>query len=139
MKCLTLSTVLLLAFAANSIAQSESRLEPLVASIAVTNLQMEGTNINNLLAQIAYNYNVPISLELATNEDLLNSKSLVVRVKKGTLATVLDDIFRQKPSYLWEASESTIKVFPRSDYRDPLLQTLLEMKIAPACPEIRRK
>jgi hypothetical protein len=30
----------------------------------------------------------------------------------------------------WEASDSSIRVFPKSDYRDPLLQTLLEIKIA---------
>lgn len=42
----------------------------------------------------------------------------------------MDDIVRQKPSYMWEANERTIKVFPKSDYRDPLLQTLLETKIA---------
>jgi len=130
MKFLTLSTVLLILFATNSIAQSEIRLEPVFTSIAVTDLRVEGTNINKLLAQIAYKYNVPISLEIATNEDLLNGKSLAVRVKKGTLADVLDDIVRQKPSYLWEANESTIRVFPKSDYRDPLLQTLLEIKIS---------
>lgn len=78
MKFLTLSTVLLILFATNSIAQSEIRLEPVFTSIAVTDLRVEGTNINKLLAQIAYKYNVPISLEITTNEDLLNGKSLAV-------------------------------------------------------------
>ena len=130
MRLLALSTVLLIVFAANSFAQSQTRLEPVATSITVTDLQIEDININKLLAQIAYKFNVPISLEIATNEDLLNGKRLAVRMKKGTLADVLDDIVRQKPSYLWEANDSTIKVFPKSDYRDPLLQTLLEIKIA---------
>jgi hypothetical protein len=100
------------------------------ADKAVTDLRIEGTNINKLLAKIAYQYDVPISLEIATNEDLLTSKSLIVQLKKGTLADVFNDIVKQKPSYSWEASDRTVRVFPKSDYRDPLLQTLLEIKIA---------
>ena len=84
-------------------------------NIAVTDLRIEGTNINKLLAKIAYKYDVPISLEVATDEDLLNSNSLTVQLKKGTLADVFDDIVKQKPSYRWEASDRTIKVFPKSD------------------------
>jgi hypothetical protein len=131
MKLLRLSTLLIIICAASSFAQSGSRrLETSAANIAVTDLQIEGKNINKLLAKIAYKYDTPISLEVATNEDLLRSKNLTVQLKKGTLADVLDEIVRQKPSYMWEANESTIKVFPKSDYRDPLLQTLLEIKIA---------
>lgn len=131
MKLLRLSILLIMVFAASSLAQSETRrLKKGVTDIAVTDLQIGGQNINKLLATIAYKYDVPISLEIATNEDLLKSKSLTVQLKKGTLADVLDEIVRQKPSYLWEAGETTIKVFPKSDFRDPLLQTLLEVKIA---------
>lgn len=131
MKLFRLSMLLIIICAASSFPQSASRsLETSAANIAVTDLQIEGKNINKLLAKIAYKYDIPISLEVATNEDLLRSKNLTVRLKKGTLADVLDDIVRQKPSYIWEANESTIKVFPKSDYRDPLLQTLLEIKIA---------
>jgi len=130
MKLLRLSTLFIMVFAASSFAQSESRgLQKNATDIGVTELQIEAKNINQLLAKIAYKYDVPISLEVATTEDLLKSKSLTVQLKKGTLADVLDDIVRQKPSYMWEANESIIKVFPKSDYRDPLLQTLLEVKI----------
>ena len=124
MKLLGLSTLFTIICTASSFAQTSA------AKIAVADLQIEGQNINKLLAKIAYKYDVPISLEVATNEDLLRSKTLKVQLKKGTLADVLDDIVRQKPSYMWEANERTIKVFSKSDYRDPLLQTLLEIKIA---------
>lgn len=125
-----LITLLIILFTASSTVLSNTRGSGKAADIAVMDLHIEGTNINKLLAKIAYKYNVPMSLEVATNEDLLNSKSLTVKLKKGTLADVLDDIVKQKPSYIWEADESTIKVFPKSDYRDPLLQTLLEVRIA---------
>lgn len=124
-----LSMLLMIAVAA-SLAQSESRsLETNATNIAVTDFEIEGKNINKLLARIAYKYDVPISFEVATNEDLLNSKLLTVHLKKGILADVLDDIVRQKPSYMWQVSDNTIKVFPKSAYRDPLLQTLLEIRI----------
>lgn len=126
-----LITLLIIVFAAGSFSQSEARgLGKSAADIAVTDLRIEGTNINKLLAKIAYKYDVPISLEVATNEDLLKSNSLIVQLKKGTLADVFDSIVKQKPSYRWEASDRTIKVFPTSEYCDPLLQTLLEIKIA---------
>lgn len=126
-----LITLLIIVFAAGSFTQSEVRgAGKSAADIAVKDLRIEGTNINKLLAKIAYKYDVPISLEVATNEDLLKSKNLVVQVKKGTLVDVFDSIVKQKPSYRWETSDGTIKVFPKSDYRDPLLQTLLEIKIA---------
>jgi len=126
-----LITLLIILFAFGSVAKSEARgLIKNAADLAVTDLRIEGTNINKLLAKIAYKYNVPISLEVATDEDLLKSTSLTVQLKKGTLADVFDAIVKQKPSYTWETSDRTIKVFPKSDYRDPLLQTLLEIKIA---------
>ena len=121
----------IIVFAGGSFAQSEARgLGKSAADIAVTDLRIEGTNINKLVAKIAYKYDVPISLEVATDEDLLKSHSLTVQLKKGTLADVFDDIVKQKRSYRWEADDGTIKVLPRSDHRDPLLQTLLEIKIA---------
>ena len=71
-----------------------------------------------------------MSLEVATNEDLLNSNSLTIKLKRGTLADVLNNVIRQKPSYVWEASEGSIRVFPKSEFRDPLLQTLLATRIS---------
>jgi len=96
----------------------------------VTDLRVEARNIHLLLAKIAYQYNVPISLEVATDEDLLDGKHLNLNVNNGTLAEVLDSIVKEKPSYAWDVSEGTIKVFPKREFRDPLLQTLLEVTIS---------
>jgi len=127
MKLLGPITLLLMIFTSTSFAQSEARSrEKKLIDIPVTDLQIEAKNINQSLAEIAYKFSVPISLEVATDEDL--SKGITVRLKKGALADVLDNIVRQKPSYTWEASE-TISVFPKSEFRDPLLQTVLEIRI----------
>jgi len=128
MKVLGLSTLFLVIFTSTSFAQSEARgREKKPIEMAVTNLQIEAKNINQALAEIAYKYSVPISLEVAIDEDL--SKGLSVQLKKGTLADVLDNIVKQKPSYTWEAMETTISVFPKTGFRDPLLQTVLEIRI----------
>jgi len=130
MKLLGVSMLLAVSFIASGFAQSEARsLDENPANVAVKDLQVEAVNINHLLVKIAYQYEVPMSLEVATNEDLLDGKSLGVHVKQGTLADVLNSIVKQKPSYTWDVNESTIRVFPKSEYRDPLLQALLEIKI----------
>jgi hypothetical protein len=53
-----------------------------------------------------------------------------VQVTKGKIADVLDSIVKQNPAYTWQASETSIRVFPRSEFRDPLLLTLLELRIS---------
>lgn len=131
MRFLKISMLVLVAFASSSLAQSDPRtLGKDASAVTVSDLRIEERNINHVLAKIAYTYNVPISLEMATNEDLLKGKNLSVQLKKGTLADVLDGVIRQKPSYIWEASEGGIRVFPKTEFRDPLLQTLLETKIS---------
>jgi hypothetical protein len=100
------------------------------ADIAVTDLRLEAKTINQALAEVAYKYSVPISLEAATNEDFLKSRRVTVQVTKGKLADVLNRIVKQKPAYTWEVSDTSIRVFPKGDFRDPLLQTLLELRIA---------
>ena len=86
-------------------------------------------NINQALAEVAYKYSVPISLEAATDEDFLKSRRVTVQVTRGKIADVLNSIVEQKPADTWEVTETSIRVFPRSDFRDPLLQTLLELRI----------
>lgn len=130
MKLLTVSILLGLLMATSSIAQSDSRNGPRsAADLTVTDLEIDGGNINQVLAKIAYKYSVPISLEVAIDDDLLKSAHVSVHVKRGKIADVLDNIVKQKPSYTWEFGPSTIRVFPKNEFRDPLLQTLLALRI----------
>ena len=131
MKHFTKSMLIILILAINMFSQSESGPPHLNAGdVVVTDLRLEAKTINQALAEVAYKYNVPISLEAATNEDFSKSKRVTVQVTKGKIADVLDTIVKQKPAYTWEASETSIRVFPRSEFRDPLLQTLLELRIS---------
>lgn len=130
MKLFGMAAVLVIVFSAGTFAQSKShssREENI--NLPVEDLQIEARNIHLMLSKLAYEYNVPISLEVAFDDDLLNSKRLKVNVKKGTLADALDSIVTQQPTYSWKSSESTIRVFPKDEFRDPFLHTLLETKI----------
>jgi len=131
MKHFTKSMLIILTLSITMFSQSESGPPHLnAADVVVTDLRLEGKTINQALAEVAYKYSVPISLEAATNEDFSKSKRVTVQVTKGRIADVLDSIVRQNPAYTWKASETSIRVFPRSEFRDPLLQTLLELRIS---------
>ena len=131
MRLFAISSLLLIVSTATSFAQTGSQGSGAEkCNLPVKDLQIEARNINLLLSKLAYQYSVPISLEVAIDDDLVNSKILKINVKKGTLADVLDSIVLQSPSYGWELSGSTIKVLPKQDFRDPLLQTFLETKIS---------
>lgn len=112
----------------NAFAQSVKR-HINAADIVVTELRLEAKSINEALADVAYKYSVPISLEAASNEDFLKSTRVTIQVSSGKIADVLNKISKQRPAYTWEANETSIRVFPKSEFRDPLLQTLLGLRI----------
>lgn len=131
MKLIALIALILMLFTVRAFAQSEAqRLPPKGIDLRVTDLEVEAENINLLLSKIAYQYRVPISLEVASNDDLLKSKYLKVNVKNGTIGDVLNRVVKQTPLYTWEISDGVIRVFPKSESIDPVLQTLLEVRIS---------
>ena len=131
MKHFTTNMLVILILTTNMFSQSESGHPHLGASdVVVKDLRIEAKTMNQALAEVAYKYSVPISLEAATNEDFSKSRRVTVQVTKGKIADVLDSIVKQKPAYTWEVRDMGIRVFPRSEFRDPLLQTLLELRIS---------
>jgi len=130
MKIIAKSTFAVMIFASSLIAQSGARgLNQKSVDLKVSDLEVEATNTNLLVSKVAYQYKVPISLEVATNDDLLVDKHLRVNVKNGTLRDVLDSVCNQILFYTWDMNDNVIRVFPKSKFRDPLLQSLLEVKI----------
>jgi hypothetical protein len=131
MKVLGLSALLVLVLISSSSGQSKGHaFDRNVADLSVTNLHIRAENINKLLAHIAYKYGVPISLETAVDENLLKSKDLTVQLRNGRLADVLNLVVKEKPSYVWEATRGIVRVFPKEEFRDPFLETLLAARIS---------
>jgi hypothetical protein len=129
MKFYGISALLVIVLTASLFAQSELRVvKEEILNLPVTELQIEARNIQLLLSELAYKYSVNISLEVAFDDDLLSGDPLRINVKKGTLADVIENTVAQRPSYTWEFSDGVI-VFPKNDFRDPLLPALLQTKI----------
>ncbi len=99
-----------------------------LADLRVENVSVKRSNVLLALADIAANYNVPIGLEVSSDDDLLKERNIIVRMKKGTLKQVLDSVVGQNPLYTWDIVDDVINVFPKSD-REPFLKALLETRI----------
>jgi hypothetical protein len=105
------------------------RTEQNQTDIVVTDLQAGAENLHLMLATIAYKYKVPISLEVATDDNLSAGIPIIVHMKSGTLANVLDLIIEQRPSYTWQLSDNVISVFPKREARDAVLESVLDTRI----------
>jgi hypothetical protein len=85
-------------------------------------------NVPVALYDIADKYNIPIGVEVSSEDDPQKDGNISVQINGGTLRDVLNSIVSQNPIYTWDVEDGVINVYPRGN-RDPLLQTLLEAKI----------
>jgi hypothetical protein len=97
--------------------------------LPVKNLQMKGNNIGLILSRFSSNNNIPIGLEVSSDDDLSITKSIRIDIKNGTVEDVLNTIVNQRPIYSWEIRDNVINVFPREANRDFLLKEVLETKL----------
>ena len=95
----------------------------------VLDVSIQGKNIALLLSKFAYERNIPIGFEVASNDDLLADGSVNVQIARGTVRDVLDAIVAQKPIYTWRVEDNVINVFPKEANRDHLLKAVLETTI----------
>lgn len=96
--------------------------------LPVKDVRIQGENIHLILSEIAYKYNVPIGLEVSSNDDLLKDNRIEVDVKDGTIKDLLNSVVRQRTLYIWEVRDNVINVFPKENNRDLSLKSLLESK-----------
>jgi hypothetical protein len=95
----------------------------------VVEVNIQESNIHLALSKLANQYQLPIGLEVAADDDLLKDRNLAVRVKAGTVKDVLDAIATQCPDYTWELKDEVINVFPKRPNRDPLLENILAVRL----------
>lgn len=67
------------------------------------------------LLRVAAEYHLPMGIERLTSEGL--GRPVRVRLKKGTLADLLDMCARQLPGYVWAVSEGAIDFFSKNERR----------------------
>lgn len=98
-------------------------------NMPIENLELKAANIGLLLSDLSTQKNLPIGLEVSPQDDLSQTKTIRVRIKRGTLADVLTSIVKQNPLYTWKIQDGVINVLPVEANRDPLLREVLETRL----------
>ncbi|MBK8149582.1 MAG: hypothetical protein IPK58_15610 [Acidobacteria bacterium] len=93
----------------------------------IESLKVEERTIRQVLNTIAYEYGVPIGLEVAVSDDI--ARTISFSATNSSLTEVLDLIAQKDPSYTWEYRDGVINFYPKSEFRDTILFNLLETRI----------
>jgi hypothetical protein len=98
-----------------------------LAQLPLKNVLLEEESIAQLLSRFSFAYNIPFGFEVARGGD---APSLYrIDFKKGTLSELITQFVTEHEEYLWRIDDGVVHVFPKEDYRDPIIRELLETKI----------
>jgi hypothetical protein len=121
--------VCMLAAPGRTVAQSSvsesKRTNP--ARMPLENIEVEIQGVRGLFARLSFEYDVPIGLEVAQDEDVMATYRL--DFKKGTLSELLTQFVTEHDRYAWQIEGGVVSVFPKEGHRDPLLRELLATEI----------
>ncbi|MEN3326474.1 MAG: hypothetical protein V7638_1281 [Acidobacteriota bacterium] len=92
------------------------------------NVRLEEQSVEILFTSLSLTYDIPIGLEIASNDD--NSATYALDLKKGTLTDLLTQFARQHNQYTWEIKDGVVNIFPKHNYRDFVLDELLGTQIS---------
>jgi hypothetical protein len=97
------------------------------AQTPLENIWIEVNGIRELFSRFSLSYDIPVGLEIARNENVW----AVYRIdfKKGTLSDLLTQFVTEHNQYVWKIEDGVVSVFPKDDYRDPILRELLATEI----------
>lgn len=99
-----------------------------LAGRQLEDVQIEGQGVEALLTDLSLSYNIPIGLEIASNDDEFTTYTL--DLKKGTLTDLLTQFVKQHNEYTWEFKDGVVNIFPKQNYRDFVLDELLTVQIS---------
>lgn len=98
-----------------------------LAQTPIENVLIEEEGIASSLSRLSSAYNIPLGLEVARGGD--QPTFCRIDFKKGTLSDLLTQFVTEHKEYSWRVKDGVINVFPREDYRDPIIRELLETTI----------
>ena len=98
-------------------------------NMPIENFELNGANIGLVLSDLSMQKNLAIGLEVSSQDDLSQTKTVLLQIKRGTLADVLNSIVKQNPLYTWKIQDGVINVLPVEANRDPLLRDVLETRL----------
>ena len=135
---------MLLAFVGAVSAQTEPSNDEKLAARRLEKVRIEAQGIRQLFSRLALSYDIPIGLEIATDENELAECSL--ELNEGTLSDLLTKFVAEHKEYRWEFSGGAVNIFPNDDFRDAALEQILDTEISrlsirenTSCGEFERK
>lgn len=93
----------------------------------VINIDRSDTTLLLALSILAVEHRVPVGFEHAI--DSRDNPNRHIRLRRGTLKSILDSIVAQEPRYKWELRDGTINITP-VEGRDQFLAQLLNTRVA---------
>ena len=99
-----------------------------LAKMPLENVRIEEETLAGLLSHFSFAYDIPLGLEIARSSPELP----VYRIdfQKGTLTDLLTQFLAEHKEYAWKIENGVVSVFPKDEYRDPLLEKLLSTKVS---------
>jgi hypothetical protein len=110
---LRIARIVLVFFLSSAIASAQQP-GTLLSSKPIASFDETANTISDLLARLAYAYQVPIGVEVV-ERSTGSAKELSIRipVKSGTVRDVLEATVKAQPSYTWQEVDGVINVVPR--------------------------
>jgi hypothetical protein len=99
-----------------------------LAQMRLKNVQIEREGIGELFSAFSFTYNIPVGLEIARSGDRLSLHR--IDFPKGKLSDLLTQFVAQHDEYTWKIENGVLSVFPKEEYRDPLVRELLVTEIS---------
>jgi len=99
-----------------------------LARMRLENVLLEEDSIAQLLSRFSFAFSIPIGLEIARGGD--EPTFYRIELKKGTLSDLLTQFVTDHPEYAWQIENDVVNIFPKENFRDPVVRELLETKIS---------
>jgi len=98
-----------------------------ITQLPLENVRIEEETIEQLFSHFSFAYNIPLGLEVAKGDD--GPTLYKIDFKTGTLSDLLTQFVKKHEKYAWQIENGVVSVFPKEDYRDPVLREVLVTEI----------
>ena len=99
-----------------------------LSTAQLENVKIDTQNVVDFFADLSLTYDIPIGLEIATNENK-STRYYTQLEKRGHYAELLTQFVARYTQYTWKIEDGVVNVFPQDSYRDLLSKDLLAVKI----------
>src|SRR6185369_2989219 len=84
-----------------------------LATRSLENVQIEAQSIGALLEKLSVRYDIPVGLEVASNDD--ERVDYQIDFQKGSLSDLLNDFVARHQQYAWEIRDGVVNIFPKDN------------------------